>query len=355
MLRELMAAVTRTTQYDAAGTAVAVATSEAPELTTLTVAQVTAGAAGDAARDATTDAATAGSPALRLDAVRAGYAERLVLDGVTARLDRGQTVALLGPNGSGKSTLLKIILGLLVPMAGHVEVYGARPERLDRRRYQIGYMPQLRDVDRAFPATALDLVAMGRIGRLGLLRRPSGRDRAIVRQALDRVGLLGLAGRQFSALSGGQQQRVFLARALAQEPDLLVLDEPAAGVDDENRARIGTLLTCLRAEGVPMLVATHDLDELAPFTFDRHWRLNLGRLLDEPSSPDHVHPHAHTCTGAGDEAIHAAPARSCYQQTRCHAPFVGQGLGHSVGHSVGQGTPGSHTADRSAPDYRAHR
>jgi ABC-type Mn2+/Zn2+ transport system ATPase subunit len=208
----------------------------------------------------------------------AGYDHGIVLDGISAELMGGQAVALLGPNGSGKSTLLKVILGLLVPFAGRVEVLGAPPDRLNRRRHQIGYVPQVRDVDRGFPATVFDLAMMGRVGRLGLFRWPSSHDRDLVSQALGRVGLQDLADRPFGALSGGQQQRAFLARALAQEPDLMVLDEPAAGVDEENRARIGDLLTDLRASGMAMLVATHDIEELRPFVFDEHWHIAHGRL-----------------------------------------------------------------------------
>src|SRR5215210_4809255 len=111
-------------------------------------------------------------PALLLDEVRVGYDERAVLEGGRAELAAGQAAALLGPNGSGKSTLLKVVLGLLVPWSGQVEVFGRRPDRLDRRRQQIGYVPQLRDVDRAFPATVFDLAMMGRVGRLGLFRWP---------------------------------------------------------------------------------------------------------------------------------------------------------------------------------------
>lgn len=240
-------------------------------------------------------------PALLLADVVAGYDHGVVLNGVGARLLAGQVVALMGPNGAGKSTLLKVILGLLEPLGGRVEVLGSAPARLDRRRHQIGYVPQLRDVDRAFPATVFDLAMMGRVGRLGLLRRPAARDREIVTGALDQVGLRELADRPFGALSGGQQQRAFMARALAQEPDLLVLDEPAAGVDEEHRARTGRLLADLRAQGVPMLIATHDVDELEPLVFDEHWHLVKGKLsidvvdavprADRHESPAVAHTH----------------------------------------------------------------
>jgi len=231
-------------------------------------------------------------PALLLDDLQAGYEHGVVLRGASAQLLPGQAVALLGPNGSGKSTLLKVVLGLLEPLGGRVEVLGAPPSRLNRRQHQIGYVPQLRDVDRAFPLTVFELAMMGRAGRLGLLRRPGRRDRALVTEALERVGLDELAGRPFGQLSGGQQQRAFLARAIVQEPDLLVLDEPAAGVDEENRGRIGTLLDELRAQGMPMLIATHDVDELRPLVPDGYWSLARGALSVTATDSPHVHdPH----------------------------------------------------------------
>ena len=232
--------------------------------------------------------------ALLIEGLEAGYDERRVLEGIDARLERGEAAALLGPNGSGKSTLLKTVLGLLTPWAGRVEVYGRRPDALDHRRWQIGYVPQLREVDRSFPASAADVVMMGRVGRLGLLRRPGGRDQALVREVLKQVGLADRAGQPFGALSGGQQQRVFLARALAQVPDLLVLDEPVAGVDDDHRRQIGQLLESLKSSGVPLLVATHDLDELLPLRFDQHWTLRQGQLaIDRPGDDHEAHAPDH--------------------------------------------------------------
>jgi ABC-type Mn2+/Zn2+ transport system ATPase subunit len=234
---------------------------------------------------------TQAKPAVLIEGLRAGYGGQAVLLTASARLQAGRAAAVLGPNGSGKSTLLKVVLGLLEPWSGTVEVFGQGPHGLDRRRWQIGYMPQLREVDRAFPATVFDLAMMGRVGRLGLFRRPTVRDRELALNALSLVGLSDLAGRPFGALSGGQQQRAFLARALAQEPDLLVLDEPVAGVDAASRIMIGELLTTLRAAGVPLMVATHDLDEVHPFAFDEHWTLAGGRLhVDLPGSAREPHP-----------------------------------------------------------------
>ncbi|MCC7103961.1 MAG: metal ABC transporter ATP-binding protein [Chloroflexi bacterium] len=233
-----------------------------------------------------------GAPALAIEGVEAGYEGNPVLHEVSATLEAGQAAALLGPNGSGKSTLLKVVLGLLVPWSGRVELFGEPPHRLDRRKSQIGYVPQLREVDRGFPATVFDLAMMGRVGRLGLFRRPGARDREVAAAAMEDVRMDALASRPFGALSGGQQQRAFIARALAQEPDLLVLDEPVAGIDAENRVQIGEMLTSLRARGVPLLIATHDVEELRPFRFDQYWTLSAGRLRTSSTPPAPAEPGA---------------------------------------------------------------
>jgi ABC-type Mn2+/Zn2+ transport system ATPase subunit len=235
--------------------------------------------------------AAAPALALRLEAVEAGYDRQPVLRGVTADLAAGKAVALLGSNGSGKSTLVKVVLGLLRPWSGRIEVFGRPPDRFDHRKSQVGYLPQLREADRSFPVTVSDLAMMGRVGRLGLFRRPGRRDRELVRDALADVRLTNLADRLFGTLSGGQQQRAFLARALVQEPDLLVLDEPMAGVDAESREQIGEILERLRERGTPLLVVTHDLNELEPFVFDQQWTLVNGQLrVGGPSEARLDHP-----------------------------------------------------------------
>lgn len=188
------------------------------------------------------------------------------LDGVTFSLAAGEAIGIVGPNGSGKSTLLKAVAGLLAPAAGTVAVFGKQPRALEPGA--IGYVPQVEAVDWAFPVSVGDVVAMGRYPRVSSLARFSKRDRAVVADALAALNLGELRDRHISQLSGGQQQRVFVARALAQEPRLLLLDEPTTGVD---AATIEALREVIRERvraGLPVLMTTHDLDG-APEWFDR--------------------------------------------------------------------------------------
>lgn len=169
-------------------------------------------------------------------------------------------VAVVGPNGSGKSTLLKLLLGLVVPWSGAVEVFGQTP-RATRRR--VGYVPQTGAGDWSFPVTVGEVVMMGRYGRLGLFSRPGRLDRMAVAAALEQVGMAEHMDEQVGELSGGQRQRVFLARALAQQPELLLLDEPLVGVDAVTEQDVYGLLAGLRDRGVTVLFTTHDLSTLA--------------------------------------------------------------------------------------------
>jgi ABC-type Mn2+/Zn2+ transport system ATPase subunit len=165
-------------------------------------------------------------------------------------------VSVVGPNGAGKSTLFKVLAGLLNPDAGEVLVGG---EPLRHRLKRVAYVPQRQDIDWRFPVTLMDVVLMGRYGRLGWLRRPGRTDRAVARHWLAQLGLDHLVDRQIGELSGGQQQRVFLARALAQEPDILLLDEPFAGVDVPTQEAVLSLLANLGNQNITVLVSTHDL------------------------------------------------------------------------------------------------
>jgi ABC-type Mn2+/Zn2+ transport system ATPase subunit len=189
-------------------------------------------------------------------------------------------VAVVGPNGSGKSTLLKLLVGLVEPWAGTVAVLGQAPRRA---RLRVGYVPQTTVGDWAFPATVGEVVLMGRYGRLGLLRRPGQADRAAVASALEQVGMVDRAGGQVGELSGGQQQRVFLARALAQQPELLLLDEPLAGVDALTERDIYGLLGTLRDRGVTVLFTTHNLSTVAEH-FDLALFLNRRLVAFGPPS-----------------------------------------------------------------------
>jgi manganese transport system ATP-binding protein len=201
------------------------------------------------------------SEALRLTGVTVAYRDVLALDDVDLVLAEGTACGLVGVNGSGKSTLFKTVVGLVRPRSGRVEVFGgARGEA--RAAGLVGYVPQADDVDPDFPLSVADVVLMGRYHRMGWSRHPTHRDIAAVAEALRRVGMSDLAGRQIGRLSGGQRQRVLLARALAQEARLLLLDEPFTGVDATSEAAVTAVLRDLIADGCTLLVATHDLTML---------------------------------------------------------------------------------------------
>lgn len=209
-----------------------------------------AGAAGDAVASST--------PAVDLKDVSFGYLSSPVLSEVNLTIQPGQFVGLAGPNGGGKTTLARLILGLLRPWHGQVRVFGRAPRQVAER---LAYTPQRLEFDPLFPLTVLELVLMGRLPqpRLGPHRRA---DRERARQALDQVGLLHRAGDAFANLSGGQQQRVLIARALAGDPDLLVLDEPTANVDDHSEGRLREILEGLRGR-LTVLMISHDLDTIS--------------------------------------------------------------------------------------------
>ena len=199
---------------------------------------------------------TSAEPALRLQGLSVAYGREPVLEGVTGSVAAGGSLALIGPNGAGKSTLIRSILGLVPTVAGTVEVLGTTPERA---RGRVAYVPQADTLDPQFPVDALQVVLMGRYRRVGWLRRPGRRDREAARTALARVGLADRAGDRFGTLSGGQRQRVLLARAMAQEARLLLLDEPFNGVDATTTDVVLDVLAELRADGVALVMATHDL------------------------------------------------------------------------------------------------
>ena len=195
-------------------------------------------------------------PALRLDSLGVAYGRRSVLAGITGEVVPGGSLALIGPNGAGKSTLIKAILGLVDAVTGTVEVLGTTPARA---RGRVAYVPQADTLDADFPVTAAQVVVMGRYRRIGWFRRPGRHDRAAAAAALERVGLSGRAGDRFGILSGGQRQRVLLARALAQEAELLLLDEPFNGVDSTTTEVLLDVLAEQRKAGVAVVMATHDL------------------------------------------------------------------------------------------------
>lgn len=196
--------------------------------------------------------------AIVADHVTVRYGEVLALDEATATIGSGRVCGLIGMNGSGKSTLFKALMGMVRIDTGSIELFGMTPKQA-RRRGLVAYVPQSEAVDWAFPTSVYDVAMMGRYGQQGPLRRPRGVDKTAVTSALDRVELATLADRQIGALSGGQRKRAFLARAIAQDAELLFLDEPFAGVDRRSEATIITLLHALRDEGRTIVIATHDL------------------------------------------------------------------------------------------------
>jgi len=233
--------------------------------------------------------------------VRVQYERVVALDGVNLDLPSGIALGIVGPNGSGKSTLLKTIAGLVVPTVGSVTVFGKRPQEL--RPGTVGYVPQIEDVDWQFPANVRDVVAMGRYPRLGAFARFGAKDRAAVNAALAALDLTQLADRHISQLSGGQQQRAFVARAIAQEPELLLLDEPTTGVDAATEESLLKVIRALVKRGMPVLMTTHDLDRAAEW-FDRLIVVDRRVLADgDPTAVleggayvqirEHTHVHGH--------------------------------------------------------------
>ncbi len=182
----------------------------------------------------------------------------VALRGAGFEVPTGSVAALVGVNGAGKSTMFKAIMGLVRPARGKIEVLGSSVAAALRRNL-LAYVPQAEEVDWDFPVLVEDVVMMGRYGHMGPLRRPRAADRAAVTSALERVGMTALAKRQIGELSGGQRKRAFLARALAQDGRVVLLDEPFGGVDVGTEASIVALLAELRAEGRVLLVSTHDL------------------------------------------------------------------------------------------------
>jgi len=221
---------------------------------------------------------------------------RVALSDVTFSLSNGEVLGVIGPNGSGKSTLLKATAGLLRPRSGFLRVLGCEPTALPPG--SIAYVPQIEAVDWNFPATVRDVVSMGRFPKVGRLRRFSAHDRRLVDVALDAVEMLPLADRPIGELSGGQQQRTFLARAIAQEPSLYLLDEPTTGVDAATEDALLRLVRRLAAEGKPIMMATHDLERAREW-FDRLLVLDTRQVFEGSTDevltahPTLAHSHAH--------------------------------------------------------------
>ena len=208
-------------------------------------------------------------PILDVQGVNVRYNGRVALEEITFYLHESERVAVVGPNGAGKSTLFKVVAGVLQPNSGEVNIFGSRP----RGHVCIAYIPQRSQVDWNFPVNVADVVMMGRSAKLGPFNFPHKKDWEFVHHALETVDLSNLASRQIGQLSGGQQQRMFIARALAQEAELMLMDEPLTGLDSPSQDGILNLLDRLQKENVTVMVATHDLDQ-ASSHFDRIMLLN---------------------------------------------------------------------------------
>lgn len=206
------------------------------------------------------------------------YGDKPAVAGVDATFPAAALSAIIGPNGAGKSTFLKACLGVVPRLSGEVAIFG---QSFEAARARVAYVPQRASVDWDFPATVLDVVQMGQYRRAGLWGRLSGAARAQAMGCLDRVGMTDFAARQIGQLSGGQQQRVFLARALAQEADLYLLDEPFAGVDAATERAIVEVLRSLRAAGKSVIAVHHDLATVAEY-FDHVFLINVTRRAEGP-------------------------------------------------------------------------
>lgn len=277
-------------------------------------------AQGDKVKDDTRtgDAVVGGDGAAAGDAVVARdlvvrYDDFTALVGATFVARYGEALGIVGPNGSGKSTLLKTIAGLLTPSGGELRVLGADPRKLAAGA--IAYVPQVEAVDWSFPATVWDVVAMGRFARLRFWEHFGPHDRTAVRHALELVNMTSFADRHIAHLSGGQQQRTFVARAIAQEPRMLLLDEPTTGVDAATEEALRRVVRELVSQGLPVLMATHDLDRVDEW-FDR--LLVVDRRVLAEGTPrevvasgtysairEHTHTHGHLRHDHEPHAAHA--------------------------------------------------
>lgn len=247
-----------------------------------------------------------------LDQVSVPIGGRPVLRDVDLTVRSGEVVTLLGPNGSGKSTLVRAVTGLLPHTRGTVRLFGTPIEQF-RDWPRLGFVPQRSSAAGGVPATVREVVASGRVGRRTLLRPAGAADRAAVQSALEVVGLADRASYGVSQLSGGQQQRVLIARALAGEPDLLVLDEPTAGVDLPNQQALADALGRLKARGATILLVAHEIGPMMPL-IDRSVVMRDGRVAyDGPpltqevaSHTHHAHDHSPDGPGSHDHVPHVA-------------------------------------------------
>ncbi len=216
--------------------------------------------------------------AIEVNDLTVAYHDKPVLWDLDLEVPSGVLMAIVGPNGAGKTTLIKAILGVIRPAAGSIMLLG---EPIEKMRRRIGYVPQHGSVDWDFPTDVLDVVMMGRYGALGWIRRPGKREKDVALHALGQVGMTAYQHRQISQLSGGQRQRVFIARALVQDADVYLMDEPFQGVDATTERAIVDLLRALRSKGKTVMVVHHDL-QTCPEYFDYVTLLNVRKIASGP-------------------------------------------------------------------------
>lgn len=221
-------------------------------------------------------AAPAPDSPLTVQGLTVSYGEKPAVFSVDATFPANAMTAIIGPNGAGKSTLLKAALGVIPRLSGEVSIFGTPVEQA---RGRIAYVPQRASVDWDFPTTVIDVVQMGLYRKVGLIGRLSGKMAAQAQTCLDRVGMADFANRQIGQLSGGQQQRVFLARALAQDADLYLLDEPFAGVDAATERAIIDVLKLLKSQGKAVVAVHHDLSTVRDY-FDHVFLINVRRIAE---------------------------------------------------------------------------
>ncbi len=223
---------------------------------------------------------SAKDPVLEIQDMTVSYNKKPVLWDIDIALPKNKIISIIGPNGAGKSTLLKAIMNIIPSDSGKVKIFN---QDLNKVRKKVSYVPQKETVDWDFPATVYDVVMMGRYPHIGLLRRPKERDKEIVNRSMEKLDIAGLANRQISQLSGGQQQRVFLARALAQEATLYLMDEPFAAIDMSTENTIIQLLKEMAKNNKTIIVVHHDLHSVKAY-FDWTVMLNMRIVASGPTT-----------------------------------------------------------------------
>jgi zinc transport system ATP-binding protein len=253
-------------------------------------------------------------PVINVDQVSFSYSDISVLEGVSLAVDKGEFLGIVGPNGGGKSTLLKLILGLLKPLKGTIRVLGTSPDQACRR---LGYVPQFVHFDRHFPITVRDTVLQGRLGNTRSLLGFNRRDRDRVAQAMEETEILDLAQRPIGSLSGGQLQRVLIARALACDPEILLLDEPTANIDPRVEEDVFDLLKRLN-ERITMVVVSHDIGFISNY-ISRVACLNR-TLVCHSTTP---------ISGGLLEELYGSPIRMVRHDTRLNGTHKTNGDSHA--------------------------